>query len=83
VAVSYNVAEGKTRLSEILERVEQTGEEIVLTRRGRPIARLVPERGGRARQLGFARGKLKLLPGWEDPVTFEDLFGESTSSPVR
>lgn len=38
---SYNVAEAKTHLSEILERVSE-GEEILLTRRGKPIARLVP-----------------------------------------
>jgi len=38
---SYNVAEAKTRLSEILERVSE-GEEILLTRRGRPIARVIP-----------------------------------------
>jgi len=40
---SYNVAQAKTHLSEILERVGE-GEEILLTRRGKPIARLVPAR---------------------------------------
>ena len=38
---SYNVAEAKTHLSEILQRVSE-GEEILLTRRGRPIARVIP-----------------------------------------
>ena len=38
---SYNVAQTKTHLSEILERVIH-GEEILLTRRGKPVARLVP-----------------------------------------
>ena len=38
---SCNVAEVKTRLSEILRRVSE-GQEILLTRRGRPIARLIP-----------------------------------------
>jgi len=33
--------EAKTHLSELLDRVEQ-GEELVITRRGRPVARLVP-----------------------------------------
>jgi prevent-host-death family protein len=32
--------EAKTHLSDLLDRVEQ-GEEIVITRRGRPVARLV------------------------------------------
>jgi prevent-host-death family protein len=38
---SYNVAQAKTHLSEILERVSE-GEEILLTRRGRPVARVIP-----------------------------------------
>jgi prevent-host-death family protein len=33
--------EAKTKLSELLDRVER-GEEIVITRRGKPAARLVP-----------------------------------------
>ena len=38
-----NVYEAKTRLSELLDRVGR-GEEIVLGRSGRPVARLVPYR---------------------------------------
>jgi prevent-host-death family protein len=34
--------EAKAHLSALIERVEQGGEEIVITRRGRPAARLVP-----------------------------------------
>lgn len=36
------IAEAKTRLSALLERVE-AGEEIIIARRGKPIARLIPE----------------------------------------
>ena len=36
--------DAKSRLSELLDRVEK-GEEIVITRHGKPIARLVPEGG--------------------------------------
>lgn len=74
---SYNVADAKTHLSEILEHVEKTGEEIVLTRRGKPVARVVPDRiESGTRQLGFARGEITLLPGWDEPVTFEEFRGE-------
>lgn len=38
---SFNIAEAKSHLSELLERVSN-GEEILLMRRGKPIARLVP-----------------------------------------
>ena len=36
--------EAKNRLSSLLERAER-GEEIVITRRGKPVARLVPFQG--------------------------------------
>lgn len=35
--------EAKTHLAALLDRVER-GEEIVITRRGKPVARLVPDR---------------------------------------
>ncbi|MBK1720470.1 type II toxin-antitoxin system Phd/YefM family antitoxin [Thiocystis violacea] len=37
------IAQAKANLSALLERVE-AGEEIVITRRNKPIARLIPER---------------------------------------
>jgi prevent-host-death family protein len=37
--------EAKTHFARLLERVEQ-GEEIVITRRGKPVARLVPAHTG-------------------------------------
>jgi prevent-host-death family protein len=40
---AFGAYEAKAKLSELLDRVEH-GEQIVITRHGRPIARLVPER---------------------------------------
>ncbi len=37
----YNVHEAKTNLSQLLEAVEK-GEEVILCRHGRPVARIVP-----------------------------------------
>lgn len=37
---AYSIAEARARLSEIIERVS-AGEEVVLTKRGHPIARVV------------------------------------------
>lgn len=37
--ITVNVHEAKTRLSELLEKVEQ-GEEVVIARAGKPVARL-------------------------------------------
>jgi prevent-host-death family protein len=43
-AMSVGAYDAKTRLSELLDRVEN-GEQIVITLHGKPIARLVPEGG--------------------------------------
>jgi prevent-host-death family protein len=40
--LSVGAYDAKTRLSELLDRVEK-GEQIVITRHGRPVARLIPE----------------------------------------
>ncbi len=44
---SVGVLEAKTNFSALLDVVEATGEVIVITRHGRPVARLGPEPSGR------------------------------------
>lgn len=39
--ISVTIAEAKSRLAELIDQVN-TGEEVVILRRGHPIARLVP-----------------------------------------
>ena len=39
---NVNVAEAKKQLSELLGRVAYRGEQIVIRKRGKPLARLVP-----------------------------------------
>ncbi len=43
--IEVGAFEAKNRWSALLDRVEQ-GEEIIITRHGRPVARLVPSNGG-------------------------------------
>lgn len=52
---SVNVHEAKTHFSALLKRVEG-GEEVVIAKAGRPVARLVPASDSAERPLGFARG---------------------------
>jgi len=56
--------EAKTKLSELLDRVEK-GEEIVITRRGKEIARIVP---------ASVRGSVKKKATVEDLLTIADRF---------
>lgn len=60
-----NIYEAKTRFSRLVERVE-AGEEIVIARAGRPVARLVPYRARRAaRQPGLWKGRVRLAPDFD------------------
>jgi prevent-host-death family protein len=62
---SVNVHEAKTHLSRLLERVE-AGEEVVIARAGRPIARLVPyRRPSGPRPLGVWRGQVTVGPDFD------------------
>jgi prevent-host-death family protein len=63
-----NVHDAKTRLSEILSRVEG-GEEIIIARAGRPVARLVPirEKAGK-RVPGMAKGKVVIEKDFDKPL---------------
>lgn len=75
MAGAAGVAELKAKLSEYLARVK-AGEEVVVTERGRPVARLVPVRAGgeRERLIAMERtGEVRIgsgeIPGdfWEMP----------------
>jgi prevent-host-death family protein len=60
-----NVHEAKTHLSRLIERVE-AGEEIVLARSGRPVARLVPYRvRTKPREPGAWRGRVHIAPDFD------------------
>ena len=62
--------EAKNKLSALLDEVEQ-GREVVITRRGRPVAKLVPVTAvtDRERQPGAAQRFVELQPSWRKNVT--------------
>jgi len=58
VARTFNIGEAKTHFSKLLEAVE-SGEEIIIARSGKPIARMSavpPETHQKKRKPGFAKG---------------------------
>lgn len=68
-AAQFNIHEAKTNLSRIVERVEH-GEEIILSRAGTPVAKVVPiERPTRRAGRGSLRGQLVLADGWDSAET--------------
>jgi prevent-host-death family protein len=67
MAEQVNIQRAKTELSRIVARVEQ-GEEIVLARAGKPVARIVPIEQGRRREPGRLRGQGWIGDDFDDPL---------------
>ncbi len=63
-----NVHEAKTHLSKLLERVMQ-GEEIIIARAGKPVARLLPFRCAAAqRKPGNDAGQVVIRDDFDEPL---------------
>ena len=73
---SVNVYQAKTHLSQLLDRAA-AGEEIVIARAGRPIARLVPlaDSPSRRREPGGWRGRVSISADFDElPAEIEAAF---------
>lgn len=71
-----NLYEAKTKLSELVDRAA-AGEEIVICRHGRPVARLVPlgPPAGKRRELGVLAGKIWIADDFDAPLP-EDVLAD-------
>ena len=68
---TVNVHEAKTHLSKLLEQVAQ-GEEVVIAKSGRPVARLVAVKGSTGRRKpGSAKGQIKISEDFDAPLPEE------------
>jgi prevent-host-death family protein len=78
-----NVHAAKTNLSRLLERAE-AGEEIVIGRAGKPIAKLVPYVPERPKRVfGALKGQIRILPGFDElDAEIERDFEESIDRPL-
>ncbi len=66
--IEVNVHEAKTHLSRLLVRVAQ-GEEVVIARAGKPVARLVPVARAKGRRvLGRDKGKIVIARDFDAPL---------------
>jgi antitoxin (DNA-binding transcriptional repressor) of toxin-antitoxin stability system len=73
-----NIHEAKTTLSRLVDAVE-AGEEVILARAGRPVARITRLPGRRGIRLGTAKGLVRAIAkDFDKPLTKkqqEKLFG--------
>lgn len=74
---TVNIHAAKTNLSSLLEDV-QKGEEVIIAKAGKPIAKLVAfEQPTERRKLGLLRGKIWEAPdAWDPDPELERLFYE-------
>jgi prevent-host-death family protein len=75
-AAQFNIHDAKTNLSRIIERVEH-GEEIIISRAGHPVAKVVPlaarvHRTGR----GSLRGRLVTTDDWDSDEVNEAIASD-------
>lgn len=68
-----NIHEAKTQLSKLVEAAAQ-GQEVILARAGKPVARIVPLRKGAGRRMpGALKGRIRFGRGWNRPLTKREL----------
>lgn len=75
MALIVNMRDARTQFSKLVSRA-QAGEEILIARYGKPVARLVAlDTPLKRRTLGAAKGKVKIMPGFDDAVPgFEEYY---------
>lgn len=68
---TVNIHEAKTHLSRLLEEVAR-GEELVIAKAGKPVARLVPVKA-EVRKPGFLKGRIRIGRDFDEPLPQEVL----------
>ena len=68
---TFNVHDAKTHLSRLLERVAQ-GEEVIIAKSGRPVAKLVRV-AAEPRRPGRLKGRIHMGPDFDEPLPDEIL----------
>ncbi len=69
--IIYNLSEAKMSLSQLLDRVA-SGEEIILSKGGKPLAKLVPfHRNSAPRQPGGWEGRVRISEDFDAPLPTE------------
>lgn len=67
----YTIYEAKTQLSQLLKRAAK-GEEVIITHRETPVARLIPIAPAK-KTLGFLSGKIEMTEDFDQPLAdFEE-----------
>lgn len=71
---TVNIHEAKTHFSRLIEEVSD-GEEVIIAKAGKPVARLVSAKKARKRRLGVLAGKFKVPVDLDRPLP-DDVIAE-------
>ena len=69
--MQVSVYEAKTQLSRLLDLI-QDGEEVIICRHGKAVARLMPADRPKGSPFGAMRGEFQLPDGWDRPLSPEE-----------
>lgn len=70
---SVNIHQAKTHLSRLVEQAAQ-GEEIIIAKAGKPLAKLIPYQApGKARKPGALKGRIRMAKDFDAPLTAKEL----------
>jgi prevent-host-death family protein len=69
--IEVSVHEAKTQLSHLLDLV-QDGEEVLIHRHGKPVARLAAAAANTQSPFGAMRGEFELPEGWDRPFSADE-----------
>jgi prevent-host-death family protein len=71
-----NIEDAKAQLSALIEKV-RAGQEVIIGKAGKPVAKLVPyERSEKPRRPGALRGKIRIAEDFDDlPKDIAEAFG--------
>lgn len=70
-AMTIKASEFKARCLKLMDEVAETGKEIVITKNGRPVSRLVPHVERPRSLFGIDKGKIEILGDIIEPIDVE------------
>ena len=70
--MTLNLYEAKTQLSSLVDKAA-AGEEIIIAKNGKPMAKLVAIKSVVKRKPGRLKGKIWISPDFDAPMTAEEL----------
>jgi prevent-host-death family protein len=80
--MQVNMLDAKNSLSRLVAAAER-GEEVLLARDGKPVARLLRYQAPKVKPPGAWRGKVKISPDWDTPETNAEIAALFEQSALR